>query len=434
MQQTLPFNISGQQSLQTPKLRLPRNGPPELVAALDLGSSKVTCVIARAEDDVLKICSLATEPSRGIERGELVDLDEASAAASAAITKAQMAAAVQYSRYMVGVAGRRCQGRNSRGSVAVVRESHEITEKNVRQALSAARTISLPSDRLIVDAVPQSFCVDDSTGVRNPIGMMGNRLDAEVYLATESVSAVRNIQVLLRNIGARGEAILFEPFATAEAVLTDDEKELGVVQIDIGEGTMDIVVYYAGAPRFARVLPVGGGHVVRDVAVGLSTTIAGARDLVHNYGVASDSLVTAEQAKQVLEAPTPECDIPHTCYLGKLCYIIECRVEEMLEIARREIRRAGFEGHVGTGVVLTGGMALLKGITKKAEQVFGTSARVGRPKIYTDDPGLRDNPAYATAVGLLVYGIKIRRTVEKERKSPLVDAMARSYEWVREFF
>jgi len=432
-QRILPFSTQAARSSETPKLRLQRAGPPETVAALDIGSSKITCVIAQAEDDLLKVCSLAIEPSRGVERGEVKDLDQVADAARAAVIRAQSEARMPCDRFFVGVAGKDSQGRNSRGSVMVAKENHVITDKHVRQALNAARNISLPSDRQIIDSVPQSFAVDNSAGIRNPTGMTGSRLDAEVYLATESVNCIRNIISCLKAVGCRHEGLLFEPFASAEAVLTEDEKDLGAVQIDIGEGTMDIAVYYAGGPRFTRVLPVGGGHIARDVAVGLGITLDAARELVHARGAAYESILDPHEAKQEFDVPAAEGGEACACSAGKLCFIIESRVGEMLEIARKEIRRAGLNGH-GTRVVLTGGTALLKGIAKKAQQVFGTHARIGRPKIYTDHPELCDNPAYATAVGLLVYGVKMRRVVEKEQRHPVVSVAASSYKWLREFF
>jgi len=403
------------------------------VAALDIGSWKITCLIARAADDLLEVCSLVTEPSRGVERGDLKALDQAAAAAAAALRKAQDAAKVECGKYFVGVASKESQGRNSRGSVIISKENHIITHKHIRQALRAAQNISLPSDRQIIDGVPQSFAVDNSAGVRNPAGMSGNRLDAEVYLATESVNAIRNMTACLKAIGCRHEGLLFEPFASAEAVLTEDEKNLGAVQIDIGEGTMDIAVYYGGAPRFARVLPVGGGHIARDVAIGLGTTVHAARELVHTRGAACKSALDPEEAKREIEVPAADGNDTRTFSGRELCYIIESRVGEMLEIAKKEVRRAGLNGHAAR-VVLSGGTALLKGITRKAEEVFGSHARIGRPKIYTDHPQLRDNPSYAAAVGLLVYGVKMRRVARTERKHPVVSAAARSYRWLREFF
>jgi len=407
----------------------------ELAGAVDLGSSKITCINAKAEDDVLtEICSYATEESRGIDRGEIVHLDDAAEAVAAAITKAQAAAGVECRKYFVGVAGKRSQGLKSRGVGTLSRENHEITETDVLLALKAARKISLPPDQQIIDSVPQSFTVDDSPGLRNPVGMTGNRLDAEVYLATDSISSVRNIGACMLKAGYKCESVLFEPFATAEAVLTADEKQLGTVQIDIGEGTMNIVVYYGGAPRYARVLPIGGGQIVRDVAIGLSTTMAAARDLVHTRGVACDTLIGAMEAKQVLDVRTPDSTVPHKCTLGKLCYIIECRVEEMFEIAKKEIQKSGSANYSTAGVVLTGGTALLKGITNKAEQVFDTGARVGRAKAFTNHPVLGENPAFATAVGLLAYGVRVRSLIEKQQPNPVVDAVLKVYNRIREFF
>ena len=403
------------------------------MAALDIGSSKITCLIARAAGDLLDVCALVTEPSRGVERGDLKALDQAAEAAATALRKAQDAAKVECGKYFVGVASKDSQGRNSRGSVTISKENHLVTDKHIRQALRAAQNISLPSDRQIIDGVPQSFAVDNSAGVRNPMGMSGNRLDAEVYLATESINAIRNLTSCLKAIGCKHEGLLFEPFASAEAVLTEDEKDLGAVQIDIGEGTMDIVVYHGGAPRFVRVLPVGGGHIARDVAIGLGTTVDAARELVHTRGAACESALDPEEAKREIEVPATDSGEAHACCVRDLCHIIESRVGEMLEIAKKEVQRAGLNGHA-TSVVLTGGTAMLKGITKKAEEVFGSHARIGRPKIYIDHPEIRDNPAYATAVGLLVYGVKMRRVAEKERKHTLVGAVARLWKWLGEFF
>jgi cell division protein FtsA len=407
----------------------------ELAGALDLGSHKITCIIGKAwENELTEICSFATEPSRGIEHGEITDLDEASEAVGAAIRKAQAAAGFECRRYFIGLASKRCQGLKSRASAILSRENQEITRRDVLQAIKAARKIMLPTDRQIIDSVPQSFGVDDSAGLRNPVGMTGSRLEAEIYLATDSVSVVRNVATCMQKIGCKGEAILFKPFATAEAVLTADEKQLGTVQIDIGEGTTSVAVYYAGSPRFTKVLPIGGGSIARDVAVGLSTTISGARELIHSRGVACDTLIGAMEAKQMLDVPTPDSNVPHKCTLGKLCYIIECRVEEMFEIVKKEIQKAGCANYSAAGVVLSGGAAQLKGIAAKAEQVFDTGARIGRPKSFTTHPVLGENPAYATPVGLLVYGLRVRELIEKEQLHPLFGAVLKIYNRIREYF
>jgi len=431
-QRTLPF-ISNESVSTTPRLRLPKSGPPQVVAALDLGTSKITCIIARAENDLLNICAVATEPSRGIERGEITDLDKAAEAAAAAAWKAQAVANVECTGVFAGLASRRSKGHFSRGTFTLPKEHHTITDRTVRRALAIAQNVMLPPDRRIVDSVPLSFTVDDTPGIRNPIGMTGNLLEAEVFFATESVSATRHVTSCLRAIGCQNEGLLFEPFATAEAVLTEDEKEIGAVQIDIGEGTMDIAVYFAGAPRFTRVLPVGGGHIVRDAAVGLGTTIEAARAFVHARGVACESMLTSEQARQDISVPTPDSDETHVCQLGRLAHIIDCRVTEMFEIARKELQREGLGNH-GARIVLTGGTALLNGITRKAEQVFAAPARIGRPKIYVDNPEIGNNPAFATAVGLMVYGIKVRSQAEQERRHPILNAASKTFNWIREIF
>ena len=414
--------------------------PLELIGALDIGTSKITCIIAKAQDDkIVQICSYATEPIASpepcIDHGEIVDLDAAAESVRGAITKAQAAAGIECAKYFVGVGSKRSQGLKSRGQgIALTRENQEITDKDVQQALKAARKIMIPSDLQIIDSFPIAFTVDDSGGLRKPVGMAGSRLEADVFIATDSVSSIRNVGTCMQKAGYKCESVLFEPFATAEAVLTPDEKQLGTVQIDIGEGTMNIVVYYGGSPRFAKVVPIGGARIVHDVAIGLSTTIAGARDLVHSRGVACDTLLGAMEAKQVLDVPTPDSNVPHKCTLGKLCYIIECRVEEMFEIAKKEIQKAGSANYSTAGVVLTGGTAQLRGITNKAEQVFDTGARVGRAKAYTTHAVLGENPAYATAVGLLLYGMRIRRLIEKDQPNPMVDAVMRVYNRIRDFF
>ena len=434
MQQTL-YTPTAPRIIQPP-------APLELIGALDIGTSKITCIIAKAQEDkIVQICSYASEPVPApdpdacIEHGEIVDLDRAAEAVAAAVTKAQAAAGIECGKYYVGVGSKRSQGLKSRGQgIALTRENQEITDKDVQQALQAARKIRIPPDLQIVDSYTLSFQVDDSPGLRKPVGMTGSRLEADVFIATDSVSSIRNVGTCMQKAGYKCESVLFEPFATAEAVLTADEKQLGTVQIDIGEGTMNIAVYYGGAPRFAKVMPVGGSRIVHDVAIGLSTTIAGARDLVHSRGVACDTLIGAMEAKQVLDVPTPDNNVPHKCTFGKLCYIIECRVEEMLEIAKKEIQKSGAANYSTAGVVLTGGTAQLRGITQKAEQVFDTGARVGRARACTNHPVLGENPAYATAVGLLLYGLRVRRLVEKDQPNPMFDAVMRAYSRIREFF
>jgi len=431
-QRTLPF-VTNEHPNMTSRLRLPKGSPPEVVAALDLGTSKITCIIARAQDDLLNICAVATEPSRGIERGEITDLDQAAEAIAAAAWKAQAVANVDCTGVFAGLATSRCKGHSSRGTCTLPKEHHTITDKVLGRATANAKNVMLPPDRQIVDSVSMSFAVDDTQAIRNPIGMSGNRLDAEVYFATDSVSATNHVTSCLRAIGCRNEGLLFEPFATAEAVLTADEKELGVVQIDIGEGTMDMAFYFAGAPRFTCVLPVGGGHIVRDVAVGLGTTREAARNLIHLHGTACENILTSDQAREDIIVPTPDSDDAHTCKLGLLAHIIDCRVTEMLEIGRKELQRHGLHNQ-GARVVLTGGTALLNGIRRKTEQVFGTPARIGRPKIYVDDPEVGNNPAFATAVGLMVYGLKIRSQLPLARRNPLLTAAGRTFTWIREIF
>lgn len=411
-----------------------QQAPPEIAAALDFGTHTIKCLIALVQVDKFGIISVGRAPSRGIRNGEIVDLEQASAAAALAVRDAQSSAGLVCRRYFVGAASKRSQGRNSRGSVTVTKENHQITDKNIEQAINLARNISLPPDRQIIDSVPQSFTVEDFAGVRNPLNMTGNKFDAEVYLATESASTIRNINACMRKIECRGEAILFEPFATADAVLTTDERELGAVLINIGDGTMDLTVYYGGAPRLVRVLPVGAGHIISDVAVGLSTTINGARELVHEHGFACDTLISTRDSKQMLKVATPDSDVPHESSLGKLCFIIECRVEEMFEIAKKEITKSLPSGRGGSSVILTGGAARLRGITKKAEQVFGTGARVGCARRFTDFQDVGNDPAWATTVGLLVYGLKARRLAQKNQPSPLFDTVVKAYNWVREMF
>jgi cell division protein FtsA len=377
---------------------------PEPVVGLDVGTTKICAVIGRPKPGGgLDVIGVGSAPSRGLRRGVVVNIDSTVEAIKQAVADAEQMAGIDVSRVWAGVAGGHIRSLNSRGVVAISGRDREVSAADVERAVEAARAINVPQDREIIHVLPQTFAVDDADGVREPIGMSGVRLEVEVHIVTAAVTSVQNVVRAVNRAGLTVQDVVLEPIASAEAVLFPDEKELGVVLIDIGGGTTDMALFRDGAIWHTAIIPLGGDHITNDVAVGLRTPMADAEDLKKRYGCAVTAMVPAEET---VDVPSVGGRKARQLSRQVLAEIIQPRVEEIITLVARELTRAGFQDAATAGIVVTGGTSIMEGIPELAEAIFDQPVRRGVPG---DIGGLADvvrSPIHATAVGLALHGAR----------------------------
>ena len=387
-----------------------RGRTPELIVGLDVGTTKICAIVAaprlRGGVDVVGV---GAAPSRGLRRGVVVNIDSTVEAIRQAVAEAEQMAGVEVSAVYVGVAGGHIRSVNSRGVVAVSGKDREVSQADVDRAVDAARAINISQDREIIHVLPQTFMVDDADGVREPLGMSGVRLEVEVHVVTAAVTSVQNVIRSVNRAGLTVQDVVLEPIASAEAVLYPDEKELGVVVIDIGGGTTDLALLRDGAVWHTAILPLGGDHVSNDVAVGLRTPMADAEALKKRYGCALTALVPAEET---VDVPSVGGRKPRQLSRQVLSEIIQPRVEEIFTLVARELSRAGFQDAATAGVVVTGGSSIMQGVPELAEAVFDQPVRRGVPLGVGRLAHVVHSPIYATAVGLALHGARRRTQTE----------------------
>jgi cell division protein FtsA len=375
---------------------------PELVVGLDVGTTKICAVIGEPKPGGgLDVVAVGNAPSRGLRRGVVVNIDSTVEAIKQAIAEAEQMAGVDVSGVYAGIAGGHVRSINSRGVTAVTGRDREVSAADVERAVDAARAINVPQDREIIHVLPQTFMVDDADGVREPVGMSGVRLEVECHIVTAAVTSVQNVVRSVNRAGLAVQDVVLEPIASAEAVLFPDEKELGVVLIDIGGGTTDMALFRDGAVWHTAVLPLGGDHITNDVAVGLRTPMADAETLKKRYGCALTSLVPAEET---VDVPSVGGRKPRELSRQVLSEIIQPRLEEIFTLVAQGLVKAGFNDAATAGVVVTGGSSIMEGVPELAEAVFELPVRRGIP---AEVGGLADvvrSPIYATGVGLALYG------------------------------
>ena len=351
----------------------------------------------------LDVVGVGSSPSRGLRRGVVVNIESTVEAVKQAVSDAELQAGVEVAAVYAGVAGGHIRGVNSRGVVAVSGKEREVSAADVERVVDAARAINLPPDREIIHVLPQTFVVDDQDGVREPVGMSGVRLEAEVHIVTGAITSVQNVVRSVNRAGLEVEDIVLEPLASAEAVLFPDEKELGAVLIDIGGGTTDVALFREGAVWYTASLPLGGDHITNDIAIGLRTPIADAEELKKRSACASTALVPAEET---VDVPSVGGRKPRQLSRQVLSEIVQPRVEEIFTLVARDLAKAGFQDSATAGVVVTGGTSIMEGVAEVAEVVFEQPGRRGAPH---KGGGLFDfvrRPIYATAVGLALYGAR----------------------------
>ncbi len=371
------------------------------LAGLDVGTTKIAAIIAEAMDDGdLEIIGIGKADSKGIKRGVVVNLEAAVESIKKAIEEAELMAGVEVDSVHLAVSGPHIKGFNSRGVIAVAGKNREITRDDVRRAIDAAKAVALPNGREILHVLPQDFVVDEQDGIGAPVGMTGARLEVNVHIVTGSASSTQNIVACVNRAGMDVIDMVIEQLAAAEAVLTDDEKDLGVALVDIGGGTTDLAIFERGSLWHTAVIPVGGDHFTNDIAVGLRTPIPDAEKIKRKCGCALSAMVDEEETIEVASVGGRR---PRIMARRILSEILQPRAEEIFHLVWDEIRRAGYEKSLNSGIVLTGGGAILEGMPEIGEQIFDLPIRRGAPM---GVGGLADHvndPTYATSVGLTLY-------------------------------
>jgi cell division protein FtsA len=402
-----------------------------LVVGLDIGTTKICAIVGALTDEGLDVVGIGTSPSRGLRKGVVINIESTVNAIRKALQEAELMAGCEIKSVFAGIAGGHIKGINSQGVIAI--KNREVTNEDVRRVIDAAKALAIPMDREVIHILPQEFIIDDQDGIKEPLGMSGVRLEARVHIVTGAVASAQNIIKSCNKAGVDVGDIVLEQLASSEAVLTHDEKDLGVALVDIGGGTTDIAIFVDGAIKHTSVLSLGGNHLTNDIAVGLRTPTAEAEKIKQISGCCLSSMVGKDET---IEVPSVGGREPRILSRQLLAEILEPRVEEIFTLVNREIVKSGYEDLIASGVVITGGSAILPGMPELAEQIFDLPVRRGQP---TNIGGLTDvvnSPIYATGVGLVKYGSRNMQTrnfvIGQEN---LFDRVARRMkEWFGEFF
>jgi cell division protein FtsA len=370
-----------------------------VVVGLDIGTSKVVALVGElAEDGGIDIIGLGTQPSRGLKKGVVVNIESTVQSIQRAVEEAELMAGCEINAVYAGIAGSHIRSLNSHGVVAI--RDREVTEADVAQVIEAAKAVAIPADQRILHVLPQEFIIDGQEGIRDPIGMSGVRLEAKVHIVTGADSAAQNIVKCVQRCGLTVEDVVLEQLASSFAVLTDDEKELGVCIVDIGGGTTDIAVFSHGAIRHTAVIPIAGDQVTNDIAVSMRTPTQYAEDIKVRFACALSQLANPDES---IEVPSVGERPARRLARQTLAEVVEPRYEELFTLIRDELRRSGFEEVIAAGLVLTGGSSRMEGAIELAEEIFHVPVRLGVPQQVRGLAEAIQSPVYSTAVGLLLY-------------------------------
>ena len=370
-----------------------------LLVGLDIGTSKVVAIVGEIKSDgALEIIGIGSHPSRGLKKGVVVNIESTVQSIQRAVEEAELMAGCEIHSVYAGIAGSHVRSLNSHGIVAI--KDKEVVQGDVERVIDAAKAVAIPADQKILHVLPQEYIIDSQEGIRDPIGMSGVRLEAKVHIVTGADSAAQNIVKCVQRCGLAVDDIVLEQLASSYAVLTEDEKDLGVCVVDIGGGTTDIAVFGGGAIRHTAVIPIAGDQITNDIAVSMRTPTQYAEDIKIKYACALSQLANPDET---IEVPSVGDRPPRRLARQTLAEIVEPRYEELFGLIRDELRRAGLEEQVATGIVLTGGSAKMEGAIELAEEVFHMPVRLGVPQYVSGLAEVVSNPIHATGVGLLLY-------------------------------
>jgi len=377
-----------------------------VIVGLDIGTNKIACVVAEASPDgSIDVIGIGKHPSRGLRKGVVVNIESTVESIRLAVEEAELMAGVEINSVFVGIAGSHIRGCNSHGVVAT--KNGEVTEEDVSRAVDAASAMAIPADQKILHILPQEFIIDQQDGSREPIGMSGVRLEARVHMITGAVSSAQNIIKCCNRCDLDVADMVLEQVASSEAVLSQDEKDIGVVIVDIGGGTTDIAIFVDGAICHTSVIPIGGDHLTNDLVSGLRTSAREADLLKIKYGSCMVEFISPDEQ---VEVPSVGGRPPRPMPRQIMAQILEPRVQELFELVKAEVQRSGYQERIAAGLVLTGGSSLLEGMVELAEETFdGLPVRIGKPHGVGGLVDVVSSPIYATGVGLLLYGQRYRQ-------------------------
>ncbi|MBP6513841.1 MAG: cell division protein FtsA [Steroidobacteraceae bacterium] len=406
---------------------MPKRSDRNIIVGLDVGTSKVVALVGEVRaDGTLELIGLGSHPSRGLRKGVVVNIDSTVQSIQRAVEEAELMAGVEIRSVFAGISGSHVKSLNSHGIVAI--KDKEVTAGDVARVMDAAQAVAIPADQKILHVLPQEFVIDGQEGIREPIGMSGVRLEARVHIVTGADSAAQNVVKCVQRCGLEVEDIVLEQLASSFAVLTDDEKDLGVCLIDVGGGTTDIAVFTNGAIRHTAVIPIAGDQVTNDIAVSMRTPSPYAEEIKIRYACALSQLANPDET---IEVPSVGDRPARRLARQTLAEIVEPRYEELFKLVHDELRRSGFEEAIAAGVVLTGGSAKMEGAVELAEEIFHVPVRLGVPTGATGLGEVARNPIHATGVGLLLYG---RANIGQVAARPVGDGMKTVMERMKSWF
>lgn len=402
-----------------------------IVVGLDIGTSKVCAVVGEMTENGVEIIGVGSHPSQGLRKGVVINIEGTVASVKKAIEEAGLMAGCEIHTVFTSISGGHIKAFNSHGIVAV--KNKEVTQRDLERVIDAARAVAIPMDRDVIHVLPQDYVIDDQDGIREPLGMSGVRLEAKVHIVTGAQTSAQNIVKCCNRTGLNVAEIVLAPLAAAEAVLTDEERELGVVLIDVGGGTTDIAIYHDGTVKHTAVVGIGGNHVTNDIAAGLRTPFNDAERIKQRHGYARASMVSDDER---VDVPSVAGKGPSSVSRQILCEIIEPRLDEIFELVQKEVAKSGFDGALTSGIVITGGSMLLPGAVEMAEHSFGLPVRLGVPARVRGLIDIISNPTYATGVGLVLHGMKRQeRGVYRPREDKILSKVKhRMSDWLSEFF
>jgi cell division protein FtsA len=372
-----------------------------IIVGLDVGTTKICAVVGEVQGNKINIIGIGTHPSIGLRKGVVVNIESTVESIQKAIEEAELMAGCEISSVYAGIAGGHITGFNSRGIVAI--KGPEVTKNDVERVIDAARAVAIPMDREVIHVIPQEFIIDDQGGIQNPVGMSGVRLEAKIHIVTGAVTSAHNIVKCANRSGLDVCDIVLEPLASGEAVLTNEEKDLGTALLDLGGGTSDLAIFLGKNIKHTFVLSLGGNNLTNDISIGLRASRAEAEKIKIKYGTCVARNISNEET---IEVPGMGGRKPRKLPRQILGEILEPRIEEIFTLIKREIFRAGMDNFITSGLVLTGGSSLLHGITDIAESIFDVPSRLGTPRGISGLIDVVNNPMYATGVGLVLYGAK----------------------------
>ncbi|KPL14534.1 cell division protein FtsA [candidate division WOR_3 bacterium SM1_77] len=406
----------------------------ERIVGVDLGTTKIAAIVAEVEDEDLKIVGVGSTPSNGLKRGVIVNLEKAIESIEKAVDEASRMAGVKVDSCYAGISGSHIESINAHAMIATARTGGVVTKRDIERVIEQAKAIALPMDREIIHAIPIEYVVDNEKGIKDPVGMSGVKLEAEVHIVTAAITSAQNIYTALERAGLRVKDLVLQPLASSYSVLQPDEIDLGVCLLDIGGGTTDLAIFYDGAIRYSEVIPLGGEYITNDIAIGLRTPYKQAEETKRKY--ASISL-SPEEGKEEIKVPGIGGREDREITKELLASIVTPRAEEILMITNKAIKRSGFFDILAAGVVITGGTARLRGIDTLAEDIFHLPVKIGIPKQIAGLTDIVQDPIYATGVGLILYGFEKKNQIliRRGKGVGVFDALKKRFEdWFAKYF